>query len=292
MGKILGDIRRNIRWLLHKRLRDRKLLFTRDNICIDRDIDYGDDEIVAYIETWFDTERKFGLWLPGDDYINVYAQLFPKTGDLRVIYIMQYSDGLCYDVRTFTALTQGERDLIHEIMDEVSLRETGKTVTENWLNDLSADNNECPHDITYYSKVSSRAFAKDLQDALGIEITERQSEILINYMVGSGYSLGISKSNVYRLDVNEEDGENERYSIQEAITVILEWMEDFSQEAGETSMDDYTLADMDNESSFNSWRGGIFGSCAEREKTRDYLRQLKLDEMELQAIAARLEAVT
>lgn len=281
--KILREIRRKIRWLFRKRRRDRSLLFTRDNIRIDRDIDYDENGACAYIEVWFDAERKFGLWLPDEDYVNVYAFLNLRTGEMKVCYIIYYADDDIDGEYKYKGLTQGEIDLIRELMEEVSLKETGISVKSNWL----IVNDECPlmSDITMYSAVSSKDFAVEVKNALGIEITEQQSDILINYMEGSGYALGTCDRNLYRIEINEEDGEIEPYSVEEAAFVILTWMEDFVQDFGVTSMDDYTLADMEDEGSYNSWRGGIYGSWAERERCRKYLRQLKVDEMELQALS-------
>lgn len=126
------ELIRSLRWLIRKRARDRGLLFTRDNIRIDREIIYEDDVACAYIEVWFDPERKFGLRLPGDDYVNVYAYITPDTGDVRVTYVIYYADGFIDNERTFSALTQGEMDLILEMVNEVSVAETGMTIDDNW----------------------------------------------------------------------------------------------------------------------------------------------------------------
>jgi len=133
-------IKRGFRWLLRKRVRDRGLLFSRDNIRIDREIDYYEDYICAYIEVWFDAERKFGLKLGDEEYVNVYACITPNTGEVSVIYIIYYADGFIDDDRKFTALTPEEKNLIMSMVNETSLTETGLSVNDNW-NDLINDEN-------------------------------------------------------------------------------------------------------------------------------------------------------
>jgi hypothetical protein len=122
-----------LRWLLRKRGRDRGLLFSRNNIRIDRDLDYSANEVCAYIEVWFNPEKKFGLRLYYDDSIDVYAIINPETGDLRLIYIIHYADGGIDDVRLFRALTQEEKAVIKTMVEEVSLIETGMSVKDHWL---------------------------------------------------------------------------------------------------------------------------------------------------------------
>jgi len=134
---MLIKIKQNIRWLLRKRIRDLGLLFTRNNIRIDREIDYDDDYICAYIEV--DPERKFGLKLGEEEYVNVYAFINPDTGDVRVEYVIYYADGFIDSGRKFTALTQDEKNLILAMADEVSLTETGMAVKENWTTLINDD---------------------------------------------------------------------------------------------------------------------------------------------------------
>ena len=120
------------RWLLRKRVRDSGLLFTRNNIRIDRDIDYDGDKICAYIEVWFDPDKKFGLKLGDDEYVNVYAYITPYTGEVRVTYVIYYGDYFIDDERIFTKLTPGEKNLIREMVNETSLTETGMMINDNY----------------------------------------------------------------------------------------------------------------------------------------------------------------
>ncbi len=129
----MKGLMRSLRRLFKKRARDRGLMFTRDNIRIDRELDFSGDEICAYIEVWFDAEKKFGVRLPGTDYVNVYAYITPVTGGVRVTYIIYRADGSIGDERPYFGLTQSEKDLILEMAGEVSLSETGMTLDANWF---------------------------------------------------------------------------------------------------------------------------------------------------------------
>lgn len=123
----------NLEWLFRKRRRGIKPIFTRNNICLDREIIYDGDEANAYIEVWFDAEKKFGIKLEDDDSVNVYAHLSPYGNDVKVTYIIHYADGSIEDEQVYTSLTKGEKKLIRKMADEVSLKETGMTVNENWF---------------------------------------------------------------------------------------------------------------------------------------------------------------
>ena len=132
-------IERCLRWLQRKRFRDNGLLFTRNNIGIDREIDYCDDYACVYIEVWFDAERKFGLKLGDEEYVNVYAFIKPNTGEVYVTYVINYFDGFIDDERQFTALTQAEKNLILTMANETSIAETGLSLDANWRNLITDD---------------------------------------------------------------------------------------------------------------------------------------------------------
>lgn len=125
--------------LFRSQKRGSSLLFTRDNIRIDPDIDYGGDEIVAYVEVWFDPEAKFGTKLRDDEYVNMYACLSPYTEGLRVDYIIYRYDGRPDEQHTYAGLTQGEKDLIREMIEEVCLKETGMSVDGAWFSFANED---------------------------------------------------------------------------------------------------------------------------------------------------------
>ena len=129
---MLNRIRHELRWLLRRRPRDRAAVFSRSNISIDRDIACDGGLVCLYVKAWFEPGRKFGLRLYGDDYINIYAYILPDTGDVRVTYVIHYTDGLIDAERPYMALTKDERKLIRVMADEVSLEESGMTVRQCW----------------------------------------------------------------------------------------------------------------------------------------------------------------
>lgn len=122
---IMEQTIRLFRWLWRKRRRDKHYLFTRDNIKIDREIEYYDDEACVWIDIW-DVEKKFGLKLSDDEFVNVYAYI--SHDDVRVSYVINYTDGFVDNERPFRKLLQSEKAIIRELADEVSISETGKTV--------------------------------------------------------------------------------------------------------------------------------------------------------------------
>jgi hypothetical protein len=72
------------------------------------------------------------LHLPGDDYVNVYAYINPDTGDVYVTYVICYADGSIDNEHKCKGLTQGEKALIREMVNEVSLRDTMMTAEDYW----------------------------------------------------------------------------------------------------------------------------------------------------------------
>ena len=106
------------------------LLFTRDNIRIDYEFEYYDKGMLVYIEVWFDPEKKFGIKLYDDDTVNVYAYLPPNSNDVKLTYIIHRGDGKVEDEQIYDVLTDGEKALIREMANEVSLAETKMTIEE------------------------------------------------------------------------------------------------------------------------------------------------------------------
>ena len=61
----------------------------RKDIRIDRDMEVDEDtgrEITAYVETWFDVDKKFGLNINHEDgtWLNMYAKFDPFADTLRI----------------------------------------------------------------------------------------------------------------------------------------------------------------------------------------------------------------
>ena len=61
----------------------------RNDIAIDRDMEVDYDigqEIMVYIETWFDVDKKFGLNIADEDgtWLNMYGKYDPFEDSLRI----------------------------------------------------------------------------------------------------------------------------------------------------------------------------------------------------------------
>lgn len=74
---------------------------TRDNIAIDSDMEVDCDtgqQITAYIETWFDVDRKFGLHISDEDdtWLNMYGKYNPFEDTLTVECEISREDGSSY----------------------------------------------------------------------------------------------------------------------------------------------------------------------------------------------------
>ena len=61
------------------------------------------------------------------------------------------------------------------------------------------------------------------ENDLLMDLSSKDSEILLNYMEGHGYGLGELDGKLVRVDIGEEYGEVMEYSIDDAIDVVCEW---------------------------------------------------------------------
>ena len=73
----------------------------RGDIVIDRDMDVDCDigqEIIVYMETWFDVDKKFDVRTSGDDgsWLNMYGKFNPFEDTLRIEYEISRDDGSSY----------------------------------------------------------------------------------------------------------------------------------------------------------------------------------------------------
>lgn len=70
---------------------------TRDDLVIDPDMEIDDDGciVTAYVETWFDVDRKFGTHTVDDaeTWINFYAKYNTESGELLAEYQIDRLDG-------------------------------------------------------------------------------------------------------------------------------------------------------------------------------------------------------
>ena len=92
------------------------------------DCDIG-QEITAYLETWFDVDRKFGTDTASEDgkWLNLYAFYNPFADTLRLEYTVSTDDSWeCHDYEP----TEDEAKLIKEMITEKIRDDYGQTPQE------------------------------------------------------------------------------------------------------------------------------------------------------------------
>lgn len=104
----------------------------RSDIVVSRDMDIDCDigqEITAYLETWFDVDKKFGTDTASQDdkWLNLYAKYNPFADTLRLEYTV--TTDTTYDEGEYEP-TENEAKLIKEMMTEKILEEHGLTPQE------------------------------------------------------------------------------------------------------------------------------------------------------------------
>lgn len=96
----------------------------RGDIEVDADIHISDDnenEIVTYLETWFDVDKKFGIHTSGDDgtWLNMYGKFNPFEDTLRIECEICRENGSSYfDYEPTSAESQLIKDMIMEKIKE------------------------------------------------------------------------------------------------------------------------------------------------------------------------------
>ena len=104
----------------------------RKDIVVDRDMDVdceNETEITAYLETWFDVDKKFGTNTKDDDdvWLNMYAKYNPFEDILRIECEIDKPKGSEYFDYT---PTEAEAKLIKEMIAEKIKAEYCKTPQE------------------------------------------------------------------------------------------------------------------------------------------------------------------
>ena len=122
--------RHNTRY--HGKNEKHNLLFTHDNIRIDREIEYTNDTVCLYIEAWFDVEKKFNIQLVEGESVNIYAYITPMTNAVRITFSLTNADGSSGLEHEYTDLLDCESNLIITLADDISLVDTGMTINQYW----------------------------------------------------------------------------------------------------------------------------------------------------------------
>jgi len=104
----------------------------RKDIVVDRDMDVDCEnaiEITAYLETWFDVDKKFGTNTKDDDdvWLNMYAKYNPFDDSLRIECEIDKPQGSEYFDYT---PTEAEAKLIKDMIVETIKAEYGQTPHE------------------------------------------------------------------------------------------------------------------------------------------------------------------
>ena len=104
----------------------------RKDIVVDRDMDVDCEnatEITAYLETWFDVDKKFGTNTKDDEdvWLNVYAKYNPFDDTLRIECEIDKPTGSEYFDYT---PTEAEATLIKDMIAETIKAEYGQTPQE------------------------------------------------------------------------------------------------------------------------------------------------------------------
>ena len=106
--------------------------FERKDIIVDRDMDVDCEnaaEITAYLETWFDVDKKFGTNTKDDDdvWLNMYAKYNPFDDTLRIECEIDKPKGS--EDFDYTP-TEAEEKLIKDMIAEKIKAEYGQTPQE------------------------------------------------------------------------------------------------------------------------------------------------------------------
>lgn len=95
----------------------------------DLDVDIESGVITAYIETWFDVDKKFGTHTEArdDEWLNLYADYNPKSANLKMYYQVDRDDNSeFFDYEP----TAGEAQLIKDMITEKIRELYGQTPME------------------------------------------------------------------------------------------------------------------------------------------------------------------
>lgn len=103
---------------------------TKNNIAV-RDIEINEEGtgVSAYIETWFDVDKKFGTQVANeeDTWVNFYAEYLPQKDELKCTYIV---DGPNTCEESSYNPTSAEKELIISLMNEACERQENCNLSE------------------------------------------------------------------------------------------------------------------------------------------------------------------
>ena len=93
-----------------------------EDVEIDWDMIPEEEGVVAYVETWFDVERRFGLTLEPDESVDLYATVQPETGTFSASIIIKHEPSGEHELRN-VKLLPSEQKLITEKMEAMATKD-------------------------------------------------------------------------------------------------------------------------------------------------------------------------
>lgn len=99
------------------------------DIRIDPELIPGEDGVTAYVETWFNVERRFSIQLGPDESADFYATVQPETGSFKAGIIIKREPSGEHAYRD-VQLLPGERKLITGQMEKQMQRNKGETLKD------------------------------------------------------------------------------------------------------------------------------------------------------------------
>ena len=102
----------------------------RSDIVVDHDMEVDENgTITAYLESWFDVDKKFGTHTADrdDEWLNLYAEYNPADDTLKMGYQVDSDDSSTFYEYAPTA---AEQQLVKEMITEKIKKEYGQTPQE------------------------------------------------------------------------------------------------------------------------------------------------------------------
>jgi hypothetical protein len=114
-----------------------KWLLEKDDLRIGYDDwDIVDGEIVAFLEAWFDVDKRFGTsTCDKDDYIDLYAKYDPKNESLTLSYIIRYANGEEGSEIIVEDFDDREKEAVLNLMEQTGLNNVIKTMLRDKMED-------------------------------------------------------------------------------------------------------------------------------------------------------------
>lgn len=111
-------------------------ILEKDDIHVDRDLDTNEDGIIAYIETWFDVERRFSVELAEGEYVDLYAVVQPETNTFTSEIVITREN----DTREYVEvkLLPCEKKLIRDEMEKI-IREYENMSLKEWFSEWKSE---------------------------------------------------------------------------------------------------------------------------------------------------------